>query len=219
MNAVFIRPPKVAGASIETALGVQQYAKIDRVMDDFRQEGFASFGHMDYALLVEEGYVNKEFDDTAYKFAFVRNPYDRAVSWFFFSRVRGTVPLSTTFIQFVRELCEPLMPIGLYNGTPWVSGGLGPSKYNPQIRWLENVSLDFLGRYETLHTDTAVVAEALNIDLPDLGIVHYSDHGPYEEYYCDESRALVGKAYQEDFEQFDYSPYLGGGYESDAFGV
>ena len=202
MNSVFIRPPKVAGASIENTLGIKQYNHLDHVTTNFHQEGLASFGHMDYALLVKDGYVTPDFDATAYKFAFVRNPYDRAVSWYFFANARGRVPSTMTFLGFVREfLSKPMEPIGLYNG-------INRSQYNPQIRWTENVNLDYLGRYETLHTDIAVLAEVLGVDAPDPPIVHYSDHGPYATYYCDESKEIVGKAHKEDFDQFSYSSTL-----------
>lgn len=204
MNAVFIRPPRVAGASIVAALGAREYQTMERVENGFVQSGVLSFGHIDYEMLVVGGYVSQEFDSTALKFTFVRNPYDRAVSWFFFAQARHWIPESVTFVEFCRRaFADNMEPIGLYNG-------VGRSKYNPQIRWVEKVPLDFIGRYERLQVDLARVANMLDVRPTELPITHWTDHDHYATYYCEESADLVHRAYREDFNQLGYPTTFGG---------
>jgi len=195
MNAVFIRPPKVAGASIGAALGIREYTTMEHIKNSFVQSGVLCFGHIDYAMLVAQGYVSQEFDSSAFKFAFVRNPYDRAVSWFFFEQARGNVLESTSFLTFCQKR--------LANAEGW-------SKYNPQVRWLENVKLDFLGRYERLQVDVHRVAAMLQVTPRQLPIIHWTEHDHYAAYYCAESAAIVYLTYKEDFHSFGYPINLPG---------
>jgi len=59
-NVVFIRPPKIGGTSIASALGLRGYAKHLKSADDV--SGWAQFGHMHYPTLVKMGLVGEEFD-------------------------------------------------------------------------------------------------------------------------------------------------------------
>ncbi|NNJ71462.1 MAG: sulfotransferase family 2 domain-containing protein, partial [Kiritimatiellales bacterium] len=77
-NAVFIWIPKTAGTSIWQAMDVPKLKSLHLAKHRFAGHGPVTFCHMDYARLVEKGYISQTFNDSAYKFTFVRNPYDRA---------------------------------------------------------------------------------------------------------------------------------------------
>jgi hypothetical protein len=129
----FIWIPKTAGTSVYKTLGAVRRKALPRIKYRFANNGFYTFGHMDYAQLVAQGHVSKEYDKSAYKFAFVRNPYDRAVSLFFYLKKVGTISPDETFLSFCLKLDEKeFEPIGLYNVS-------GLSQCNPQVRWLETL--------------------------------------------------------------------------------
>lgn len=207
LNAVFIRPPRVAGASVEAALGIACFPTLDSVETGFNQAGLVSFGHLDYSQLVSQGYVSKEFDSTSFKFAFVRNPYDRAVSWYFFAQARGwrIARPGTSFLDYCRRaFTGDLEPIGLYNERR-------RSKYNPQVRWLETAKLDRLCYYERLHVEVNLLADKFQVKPKELPIIHWTEHGHYASYYCNESARIVKQTYQEDFDKLGYPTMLPGG--------
>lgn len=197
-NAVFIWVPKTAGTSLQVALDAPVLKSLRLVKYRFIHRGIVTFGHMDYAELCARQHVSPQFDASAYKFAFCRNPYDRAVSLHAYLRRIGKLPEDETFLSFCRRLrrdgCEP---IGLYNA-------LGLSQCNPQVRWIERIRLDFLGRTERIETDARTVAAALH--LTDMAVPHenVSRHDDFMQYYCSESREIVEDFYREDFRHLGY---------------
>jgi len=198
-NAVFIWIPKNAGTSIYKTLkkhGCLKAKKVPRVKYRFSQRGIVTFGHMNYSQLVKQGYVNDRFDATAYKFCFSRNPYDRAIS--LYEYFKGDFPEGTSFPDFIRKITENgVRPIGLFN-----SAGL--SSCNPQVRWIENVKIDFYGTYENLGQDFNIVLRSLG--LPEMSLLHLnkSKRSDYTDYYDFDTKRRVEEFYKEDFEFFNY---------------
>lgn len=198
MNAVFVWIPKTAGTSLHAALNAPKLKSLALIRYRFPGNGVVTFSHMDYAKLVVEGYVSREFDETSHKSTFVRNPYDRAVSLFLFLKRNRTLGAGETFLGFCRRLSEHgCEPIGLYNVK-------GFSQCNPQVRWLENIKVDFIGRFESLEEDCDVIFRNLNLKSTPLPKLRVSKRLGIEQYYCAESKAIVEKFYKEDFETLGY---------------
>jgi hypothetical protein len=65
------------------------------------------------------------------------------------------------------------------------------------------VLVDFIGRYENLAADYAVVKERLSLSA-DLPHTNRSSHGSYRDYYTDETRAIVADRYARDIAHFGY---------------
>jgi len=197
-NAVFIWIPKTAGSSVFRTLNAPKLKELRLVKYRFPNKGIVTFGHMDYAELVKQGYVSKVFDETAYKFAFSRNPYTRAVSLFLYLKRRKFIPEIESFRTFCRRLrddgCEP---VGLYNLN-------GMSQCNPQVRWVENVKMSFIGRVENITNDLEIVFQELGIQSKPLPHANRSTHSDPRSYYCEESKEIVEQFYKEDFEYFNY---------------
>lgn len=202
-NAVFIWIPKTAGTSLHDALNAPKLKNLALVRDRFPGSGIVTFSHMDYAELVKEDFIPREFDETSYKFAIVRNPYDRAVSLFFYLKKNRTLPAGETFLSFCRRLSEEgCEPIGLYNVK-------GLSQCNPQVRWLENIKLDFMGRFESLEEDCNVVFRHLDLKSLPLPRLRASKRVGYGQYYCPETKAIVEEFYKEDFDVLGYETIPG----------
>ena len=104
-------------------------------------------------------------------------------------------PSFLNFWQGVRE--KGTDKIGLYNV-------LGMSHCNPQVRWIENIEMDFIGRYENLSEEIDRLMDRLR--LPPLKMQHRnkSERKPLGEYYCPESKKVIEDFFAEDFEIFGY---------------
>jgi hypothetical protein len=198
-NAVFIWIPKNAGTSIFKSLNAPQFKTPHHAKYRFAQRGLVTFTHMDYAMLIKEGHVSRRFDRTAYKFAFARNPYRRAVSlYFYLNAVLKASVKQQSFLAFCRELSEKgCDPIGLFNVD-------GTSQCNPQVHWIEHVELDFLGKVETLESDLQQVFGELELAYSPPPHLNRMQHKDFTEYYCPESTEIVRDFYREDFESFGY---------------
>jgi hypothetical protein len=170
----------------------------------FPQKGIVTFGHINYFELIEKGIIGKKFDKKAFKFCFVRNPYDRAVSLYHYFKRRNRIRDSVSFQMFCEILMEKKFEdIGLYH---W----RGFSQCNPQVNWIKDknnrVKINFIGKYESLNEDFNNLCTILkipnNFSLPKLNI---SERNHFKEYFTEKSVAIINTIYNEDFEFFNYS--------------
>jgi hypothetical protein len=204
-DAVFIWIPRTAGTSVFSVLnkyGCPKLKTLNSASYCFPQRGIVTFGHMNYSELLQENYVSKKFDESSFKFCFSRNPYDRAISLFFYlnnyMNRSGTIQEDSSFLAFCRHLeNRGVEEIGLYNRC-------GLSQCNPQVRWVENTNIDFIGKIETINKDFEKVLEVLGLPRVKLPRLNATSHDVYSKYYCEESRKIIGEFYQEDFYFFGY---------------
>lgn len=202
--AVFIWVPRTGGTSVHGTLedaGCFKFKTAAEARRDFSQSGLATFGHQSFHQLVDAGAITPPYADAAWTFAFVRNPWDRAVSLFAFLRRRGLLRPSESFCDFAERLAaRDFDPVGLYTAR-------GLSWCNPQVEWLRDgsgrLAVDFIGRFESLAEDLAIVHRRLAIEasLPHLNA---ENRAPYRDVYDDRSRELVDVAYADDIETFGY---------------
>ena len=207
-NALLVWIPKTAGTSLNSLLtkaGGQTFLSIHEARRYFRNRGIVTFGHISIPHLREAGIITDEFHNSALKFAFVRNPFDRAVSLFEYSRLIGKIPSSMGFPTFCQMLKDHAYEdIGDYNH-------LGLSQLNPQVRWLigakGELGVDFVGRFESFADDMQIVLRRLNLSVENGAIPHAnrSQRMATESYYCDAEIEAVQHAYRCDFEAFGYS--------------
>lgn len=193
MNSYFIHIPKSAGTSVKEALGVKTLKIPERIFDN--SEYPITYTHLSYPLLVENGYIPESFDKDSYKFCFVRNPYHRAVSIYSYFRWRFK---KKSFLTFCRELVVGIITLQHTKHNFFIQ--------DPQVKWLENVNIDFVGHVEKFEQDLKYVANILGI--PNIPVKHLniSEHGMIEDYYYHkESRDLIEDFYREDFKHFGYS--------------
>src|SRR6266542_4784756 len=77
-----------------------------------------------------------------------------------------------------------------------------------QLDWItdgkDSVLVDFIGRFERLQDDFAVVCSRIGVPCPPLPHEGRSVRTCYVEYYDDETRALVARRFRPDIDYFGY---------------
>ena len=128
-----------------------------------------------------------------YKFAFVRNPWERLVSFYAYARRHLTRTLpglqDVSFIQMLRLVD---------GGAAWLQDLF---VMRPQSDYVGGA--DFVGRFERLAQDFARVCARLGFRAA-LSRRNASEHGAYAPYYDDWSRAFVAHRYALDIDEFGY---------------
>ena len=214
-NALFIWIPRTAGTSVYFALWKKAGAhkkKNKNLYRKFKNKGVVSFGHVGVSYLLRKEYISREFFDSAYKFCFVRNPWDRLVSLYnYFSRNCNHVTANRTRARWgnksFKDFCikldrqwETINPVGRYNLK-------GVSQCNPQVDWIldgDKVMPDFIGRFENLEKDFQHIANEMGIDMK-LTHKNKTKHKEYRYYYNPKTRDIVARLYKKDIDMFDYS--------------
>jgi hypothetical protein len=207
-DSIFIWVPKTAGTSLFAAFerfGAQKTLSVNAIGRQFTGRGLYTFGHMSILDLVRDGYLPSDFVQRAWKFAFVRNPYDRAVSLFRYLVKIGVLPPKTTFPIFCSYLeAGAFEDVGPYNFK-------GLSQLNPQSRWLFDDSgkclCDYIGRFENIYSDFRVVQERIGRYASAVELPHENatTRAATRTYYTEREAAIVATVYSQDFDRFGYN--------------
>ena len=199
MSAVFEdqHPDYVRCGDVETATRLHRNEKM---------WGSVCYNHLPVAYLKKENIVTDAFLADRVKFSFVRNPFDRLVSyWRLKSGEAIRAPIlkdCKTFSDFVHKLYYkksyvPNFRCGGYN------------LVEPQWRWIPPW-FDFVGSYERLHEDFAVLCEMIGHSMKiDRRVSFHPDTSEqrkhYTEYYDNKTEQLVSHIYKDDFMAFGYT--------------
>lgn len=192
---MFVHVPKTAGLSIEKSLGLTVVRTVGKFKRHYENIGHYSFGHIDVRKRLKNGEISKEFYESAFKFCFCRNPFDRAVSHYFYVIRKHPDILSpdVSFIDFTRAL-----------------GGVNRKRkkaFRSQKFYVFGINFDFIGRFENLEEDFNKVKEFTGIS-GELVKTNTTGHAHYSEYYNRESAENIAKFYDKDFKRFGYDNRL-----------
>jgi len=202
---IFFAVPKTGTHSIRHALRPHLTEGDHEQVGLFVQKRFpfpelSSIGHGHLGVTQIVPVLGKQVFDAMFKFAFVRNPYDRFISYCaFMSRQTGQFEAAPqAFMRLIIRDQPPLQHI----------------LFRPQHEMLcdadGTLAMDFVGRVESMQSDYDAICARIGIPGARLGQVNASRHRPYAEYYNDELRQLVGDMYARDIELFGY------GFDADA---
>lgn len=132
-----------------------------------------------------------------FKFAVVRNPFDRLVSQYCHTRDRVDL---RAFLRMPKDASfdEYLERIRARRHVQW----------EPQCSFLFDedgtLLVDFVGRFERLAEDAAEIFARLGLDGAALPHANRSQRSPYRDYYRDDLRRQVEEMYGEDLARLDY---------------
>lgn len=189
LRAFFVHLPRTGGTSVEQVLRPLTAKE-------------PIFGH---TTAVEFQMIYPQQWQDYYSFAFVRNPWDRLASTFFY------VQRSHRHSFFVKNF---VLPHG-DNLSAFVKAVLKDSPtavfmmehFRPQFTYVCNpdrsIAVDFVGRFEKINEDWKIIAKELGIDSP-LPHTNHSTRRHYSEHFDGEAAAIVADTYREDIELFGY---------------
>lgn len=133
-----------------------------------------------------------------YSFAFVRNPFDRFLSFckFFYP---GEMEKTDDPVGFMKKVIrDPELRHHVL--------------MQPQHRFLEDdngdLAVSFVGRYEHLQRDFETICERLELPFVELERINVSSRPALTGSLDRELAEMVGDTYRLDFEKFDYDPNL-----------
>lgn len=192
----FIHIPKNGGLTIRRVLGDGFYVR-------------SSMGETGRATLYRQ-YLGEQCWNQAFKFCFVRNPYDRAVSiWRFlcdgyeaslhrnFGRSSGGsygYGRDLTFREFLEGFPEPNL---------WERWHMTTQSFHVTDD-SGRLMVDFVGRLEKLQQDFDTVCDQIGMRRVQLPHENRTEHEHYTRYYDAETRRLAEQRYGEDIERFNY---------------
>jgi len=189
-HCIFVHLPKTGGISVSTSL-FGNLAGGHRSLADYRE----IFGDDLLAAY--------------FKFAFVRNPWDRLLSAYRFLLAGGKTREDRRWAQVhltAYSCFEDFVMRGLHRPEvlDWIH-------FRPQWRFVTlpgqaAPTLDFIGRFERLGTDFAAVADRLGIEATLRHLNRSSDSG-FAAAYTPAAVARVGEIYARDIELFGYAPH------------
>jgi chondroitin 4-sulfotransferase 11 len=189
---LFIHIQKTAGTSVTDMLNSIKYTQKEKSDHSF----IADFS----------GDLSKYF-----KFCFVRNPWERLVSWYSMINERGPINdfhnyvlsnsnnfsdfLNLTDIIYEKNNVETSKnysyPKSLaFNQLDYISDG-------------KEILVDFVGRFEKISEDITYVKNVIGIDYQ-FQHLNKTNHTKYREYYNDNDAEKVYNLYERDIKYFGY---------------
>lgn len=226
-ETLFIHIPKCAGQSVEqtflSSLGLRWETRAPLLMrpNDRPELGPPRLAHLHAVDYVRYKYMSELQFSKYGKFCFVRNPWDRTVSFYKYLRYQRYCD----FNYFVKRiLCQTLV-----RDQKWF--------YGPQADFFlnedGNVVVDYIGRFETLEEDFQTVRQMFNLPLADLPHVNKSrseawlpvfsvknvpyfafywltgkrirNAADYRDFYDEESKRVVARIYEKDIDFLKYT--------------
>ena len=187
-KAIFIHIPKTAGNSIAHSIFKEEF-------------GFAHTKIRTYRILFTDDEFNQFF-----KFCFVRNPFDRLVSAYFYLRSGGLTKQDKQWFQNNIAKYESFQEFV----KRWLTKKNIYSYYHfiPQSDFIcinGKVLADFIGRYENILEDHDRICDILGVE-GELAKVNVTGTRArdYRSYYDDETVDIVAQVYEEDIRRFGY---------------
>ena len=206
---LFIHVPKTGGNSIQNIL--RDYSEDKIVIRGKHQDGVERFEVRNSKYNITKhstlSHYKSVLDANTYrsllKFAIIRNPWDRMIS-FYFSPHRGVTEWSRdNFLALVNRVPTLRNYICEKSFLEKASARLG-LKTTILNRKLDS-DIDFLIRFEQLNHDFKVVCEKLDIPYSLLPIRNSSARTHYSKYYDDELKEIVRNKFVEEIEFGNYS--------------
>ena len=151
-----------------------------------------------FSVHTTAAYVKRIFPDEVYedafKFAFVRNPWDWQISLYHYMKQEPN-HYQHDFINNMKSFEEYLY---------W---RINEEKHlQKEFVTDENgeIIVDFIGKLENIDSDLKNICDKLNLNVS-LQHENKSKHENYKTYYTDKTRDMVYEAFKEDIELFDYT--------------
>lgn len=196
---IFVAVPKTGTHSVRQALRAHmgpddmEQARLF-VEKQFPIPELARLGHGHLSFQDIRPHLGEEAFASYFKFAFVRNPFDRFISYCSFATSR-----EGTFQRDPKKVMRHL----LFTAPPH-----NHIIFRPQFTFLcgpdGELQADYLGKVENMQASYDEVAQRLGIESTALDHANRSRRGAYKDYYDQELIDGVARIYARDLELFGY---------------
>jgi hypothetical protein len=162
----------------------------------FDQNFSLPMGHeqrVDHATATElRTHLGKDVWTRYFKFAFVRNPWDRVASWY--------------YCDFFKQKDKSF--------DDWLCGGgleqpdYGINHVAPAVHWLTDeqgaLVIDFVAYYENFEADLVSALRLIGIDISNIPHINASKRPDYRHLYTERTKNIVANYFRDDIRLFDY---------------
>ena len=185
-QVLFLHIPRTGGSTMCRRFNIKSF-------QNFRPKVRPSPQHLTCEMLRER--LGAEKYESYYKFTFVRNPWARILSSYFWRQTlpkkREVLPFSD-FIQNVKNTVENNLYYDQDFGDHFI----------PQTKYTESV--DDIFRYDHFELGISKVAVALEVSVPNFPPKKSRNYDEYWNFYDDRSRDIIAEIYSEEIEQFGF---------------
>lgn len=197
---IFVAIPKTGTSSVISVLG-----KID-------PEACESKTSPEKHLTLTE--YQSMYPDTRdyYSFTIVRNPWDRLVSQYFFTRrvtqnfkygfFKDNKVEDTSFQSFIHNIVGKGIPYTKHSYNTKTSKQSWDSN-SDQLNYI-NMNITRICKFESLQFEFNIICDEINIPRHQLPHNNPTKHKHYTEYYDDETKQIVADLFAKDIEYFGY---------------
>jgi hypothetical protein len=180
---IFIHISKTGGTSIEHALNPSVTLDRSNISDITGNTNFVD-KHWSAKQYLKE--YPKEYREY-FKFAFVRNPWDRMLSNYQWLMLLGIINC-----EFAQWIIKPTYGYNAYNYNRMICNNSG------------SIIVDYIGKFETLQQDFNKICNKIGIQQQTLSHTNKTNHKHYTEYYNEETKQIIAQKYEKDIEYFGY---------------
>jgi hypothetical protein len=185
-KAIFVHVPKCAGDSISLTL----------------------FGNFSGSHTTLSEYINvfePECMSSYFKFAFVRNPWDRLVSAFHYLKRGGWEEDGDWFIRELGHFkdFDEFVKGWMTKDNIWKREYFRP-QYHYILERKGKLQIDFIGFFENLEEDFGYITKRLGVDRQLLKS-NKGNQGDYRSFYNDETMKIVADVYEADIKLLGYN--------------
>lgn len=149
--------------------------------------------------IAQDGYsipFNPNSHDNYFKFAFVRNPWDRVVSCYFNKIVARCYPTFSEcygksfeyFVDFIDRLNLSVADVHI----------------RLQTKLIPLDQVDFVGSLENFEDDLNYVLKTIGLENVTIPKINATSRDHYSKYYTKRTANIIARKYQEDIEAFGY---------------
>ena len=224
-NCLFVHIPRTGGTSLSAILEPPVSASSlngvceVKIGEEHSYQLVLQFQHLTPIQILYLGTMDEVTLGSYFRFCFVRNPWDRALSdysnWYhkcsadfreYIHKLRRIVnyvnenythDVTSSFYQEYTDLV-----FSVFGGERWVD----PHFFPQYLYVYDNAGqciIDFVGRFESCQEDANKILQKLKIDK-EIPRMNSSKHLPYVEMYDQEPKEIIEEIYQKDIEIFNY---------------
>ena len=197
---VFLRMRKVASTSMKAVLLPLCVPRPEGRLAHLKSRAWLEWDYHKYVFRAHDDIraakwrMPKDRFERYFKFAFVRNPWDRLVSEdeFLLERPAHGRHARVKKLDGFRQFIEMQIPRKDAYQTNVLCDRKG------------NLLMDFVGKLENLQNDWQTVCTRIGIPCHELQRRNATNHRHYQDYYNDDSRQLVARHWAREIDLFEY---------------